>query len=98
MPAGGDFAPEVNNLRLRRDTFVTVRASLVTVIKVPFAIMETFELGRVYLISRRFRKELVEPIPIGIPYVISRALILRVMGAKGKTFAVTRFCGTRTTT
>jgi hypothetical protein len=35
MAAGGDLTPEVNNLRLRRDTFVTVLAILVTVIKVP---------------------------------------------------------------
>jgi hypothetical protein len=35
MAAGGDLAHEVNNLRLRRDTFVAVLAILVTVIKVP---------------------------------------------------------------
>ena len=97
MPAGGDLAPEVNSLRSRRDTFVTVRAILVTVIKVPFAIMETFELGRAYLFSRQFLKELVGPILLCIPYAFSRAPTIRVMEAKRETFVVPRFCGMRTT-
>ncbi len=97
MASGGDLAPEVNNLRLRRDTFVTVLAILVIVITLPFAIKNIFELGRVYLFSRQFLKESVGPILICIPYAFSGALTIRVRKAKRKTFAVPRFCGTRTT-
>jgi hypothetical protein len=46
------------NLTLRRDTIVTVLALLVLAIALPFAIVETFETGRVYLFSRQFIEEL----------------------------------------
>jgi len=46
------------NLTLRRDTIVTVLALLVLAIALPFAIVDTFETGRVYLFSRQFIEEL----------------------------------------
>jgi hypothetical protein len=49
---------EVENLTLRRDTIVTVLALLVIVVALPFAIVDTFETGRVYLFSRQFIEEL----------------------------------------
>jgi hypothetical protein len=54
---GGAF-PEVMNLTLRRDTIVTVLALLVLAIALPFAIVDTFETGRVYLFSKQFIEEL----------------------------------------
>jgi len=54
---GGAF-PEVKNLTLRRDTFVTVLALLVIAIALPFAIVDTIETGRVYVFSRQFLEEL----------------------------------------
>jgi hypothetical protein len=50
--------PDVKNLTLRRDTIVTVLALLVLAIALPFAIVDTFEKGRVYLFSRQFLEEL----------------------------------------
>ena len=49
---------EVENLTLRRDTIVSVLALLVIVVAVPFASVDTFETGRVYLFSRQFIEEL----------------------------------------
>jgi hypothetical protein len=46
------------NLTLRCDTIVTVLALLVLAIALPFAIVDTFETGRVYLFSRQFIEEL----------------------------------------
>ena len=46
------------NLTLRRDTIMTVLALLVLAIALPFAIVDTFETGRVYLFSRQFIEEL----------------------------------------
>jgi hypothetical protein len=45
-------------LTLRRDTLVTALAILVIVIALPFAIVDTFETGRVYVFSRQFLEEL----------------------------------------
>lgn len=50
--------PEANNLRLRRDTIVTVLALLAIAITIPFAILDTFQMGRVYVFSRQFIEEL----------------------------------------
>ena len=50
--------PEAKNLTLRRDTIVTVLAILVIAIALPFAIIDTFETGRVYVFSRQFLEEL----------------------------------------
>ncbi len=52
------MCPEVTNLTLRRDTIVTVLALLVIAIALPFAIVDTFQTGRVYLFSRQFLEEL----------------------------------------
>ncbi len=43
---------EVKNLTLRRDTIVTVLALLVIALAIPFALVDTIEAGRVYVISR----------------------------------------------
>jgi hypothetical protein len=45
-------------LTLRRDTIVTVLAILAIAIALPFAIVDTFEKGRIYLFSRHFLEEL----------------------------------------
>jgi hypothetical protein len=45
-------------LTLRRATIVMVLAILVLAIALPFAIVDTFETGRVYLFSRQFIEEL----------------------------------------
>lgn len=45
-------------MTLRRDTIVTVLALLVIAIALPFAIVDTFETGRVYVFSRQFLEEL----------------------------------------
>jgi hypothetical protein len=50
--------PKVKNLTVRRDTIVTVLAFLVIAIALPFAIVDTIEMGRVYLFSRQFLEEL----------------------------------------
>jgi hypothetical protein len=49
---------EVEKLALRRDTIVTLLAILVIAIALPFAIVDTFEQGRVYIFSRQFLEEL----------------------------------------
>jgi hypothetical protein len=50
--------PEVENLMRRRDTIVTVLVLVVLAIALPFAIVDTFEKGRVYIFSRQFLEEL----------------------------------------
>ena len=45
-------------MNLRRETIVTVLATLVIVAAIPFAILDTVETGRVYLFSRQFLEEL----------------------------------------
>ena len=52
------MCPEVKNLTLRRDTIVTVLVFLAITIALPFAILDTFEKGRVYIFSRQFLEEL----------------------------------------
>jgi hypothetical protein len=42
----------------RRDTIVTVLVLIVLAIALPFAIVDTFEKGRVYIFSRQFLEEL----------------------------------------
>ena len=49
---------EAKNLKLRRDTIVTVLVLLAIAIALPFAIIDTFEKGRVYIFSRQFLEEL----------------------------------------
>jgi len=48
----------VQNLTPRRDTIVTVLALLAIAIALPFAVIDTFEKGRVYVFSRQFLEEL----------------------------------------
>jgi hypothetical protein len=45
-------------VKLRRETIVTVLATLVIVAAIPFAIVDTIETGRVYLFSSQFLEEL----------------------------------------
>ena len=45
-------------MALRRGTIVTLMAILVIAIALPFAIVDTFEQGRVYIFSRQFLEEL----------------------------------------
>jgi hypothetical protein len=45
-------------LKLRPETLVTALALLVIAAALPFAIVDTFETGRVYLFSRQFLEEL----------------------------------------
>jgi hypothetical protein len=45
-------------LTLRRDTIVPVLALLVIAIALPFAIVDTIEMGRVHLFSRQFLEEI----------------------------------------
>ena len=45
-------------MKLRRDTIVPALAFLVIAIAIPFAIVDTFEQGRVYIFSRQFLEEL----------------------------------------
>lgn len=45
-------------MALRRDTLVTLLTLLVIAIAIPFALLETFESGRVYMFSRQFLEEL----------------------------------------
>ncbi len=45
-------------MKLRRDTIVTVLVLLAIAIALPFAIIDTFENGRVYIFSRQFLEEL----------------------------------------
>ncbi len=52
------MCPQVNDLTLRRDTIVTVLVLLAIAIALPFAIIDTFEKGRVYMFSRQFLEEL----------------------------------------
>ena len=52
------MCPEAKNLKLRRDTIVTVLVLLAIAIALPFAIIDTFEKGRVYIFSRQFLEEL----------------------------------------
>jgi hypothetical protein len=49
---------EVKNMRLRRETVVTVLALLVIAAAIPLAIKDTIETGRVYVFSRQFLEEL----------------------------------------
>jgi hypothetical protein len=56
--AQGGVCPEVEDLKLRRDTIVTVLVILVIAIALPFAIMDTIKTGRVYIFSRQFLEEL----------------------------------------
>ena len=52
------MCPEAKNLKLRRDTIVTVLVLLAIAITLPIAIIDTFEKGRVYIFSRQFLEEL----------------------------------------
>ncbi len=52
------MSSEVKTLTLKRDTIVTVLVLLVIVIALPFAIVDTFETGRVYVFSRQFLEEI----------------------------------------
>ncbi len=52
------MCPEVEDLTLRRDTIVTVLVLLAIAIALPFAIVDTFQTGRVYVFSRQFLEEL----------------------------------------
>ena len=45
-------------MTLRRETLVTVLALLVIAIAIPFAIVDTIETGRVYVLSSQFLEEL----------------------------------------
>ncbi|MGB2632596.1 MAG: hypothetical protein WAM58_01555 [Candidatus Acidiferrum sp.] len=45
-------------MKLRRDSIVTVLVLLGIAIALPFAIIDTFEKGRVYVFSKQFLKEL----------------------------------------
>ena len=46
------------NMKLQRETLVTLMVTLVIAATIPFAIKDTFESGRVYLFSRQFLEEL----------------------------------------
>ncbi len=76
--------PEVNNLRKRRDTFVTVLALLVIAIALPFAVMDTIETGRVYLFSRQFLEELPQRFtgPGRLRFIL-QPMIAIVLGIRG---------------
>lgn len=50
--------PEVQKLTLRHDTIVPVLALLVIAIALPFAIVDTIEMGRVHLFSKQFLEEI----------------------------------------
>ncbi len=50
-------------MTLRRDTIVTVLALLAIAIGLPFAIVDTFQTGRVYVFSRQFIEELPQRFP-----------------------------------
>lgn len=46
------------NLKLRRDTIVTVLALVMIAIALPFAVADTIQKGRVYIFSKQFLEEL----------------------------------------
>jgi hypothetical protein len=75
---------EVENLTLRRDTIVTVLALLVIVVALPFAIVDTFETGRVYLFSRQFIEELPQRFtgPGRLRFIL-QPMVAIVLGIRG---------------
>jgi hypothetical protein len=75
---------EVENLTLRRDTIVTVLALLVVVVALPFAIVDTFETGRVYLFSRQFIEELPQRFtgPGRLRFIL-QPMVAIVLGIRG---------------
>jgi hypothetical protein len=76
--------PEVENLTLRRDTIVTVVALLVIVVALPFAIVDTFETGRVYVFSRQFIEELPQRFtgPGRLRFIL-QPMVAIVLGIRG---------------
>jgi hypothetical protein len=80
----GGVCSEVENLTLRRDTIVTVLALLVIVVALPFAIVDTFETGRVYLFSRQFIEELPQRFtgPGRLRFIL-QPMVAIVLGIRG---------------
>jgi hypothetical protein len=76
--------PEAGILTLRRDMIVTVVAISVIVITLPFAIKDTFELGRVYLFSRQFLEELPRRFtgPGRLRFIL-QPIVATVLGIRG---------------
>ena len=75
---------EVEKLALRRDTIVTVLAILVIAIALPFAIVDTFQTGRVYLFSRQFLEELPQRFtgPGRLRFIL-QPMVAIVLGIRG---------------
>ena len=69
---------------LQRDTIVTVLAFLGIVIALPFAILDTIERGRVYVISRQFLEELPQRFtgPERLRFIL-QPMIAIVLGIRG---------------
>jgi hypothetical protein len=58
MTEGRSRAGQVDMVLARRDTMVTALALLVIAMAIPFALVDTIETGRVYVLSRQFLEEL----------------------------------------
>ena len=71
-------------MKLRRDTIVTVLAILVIAIALPFAIVDTFEQGRVYIFSRQFLEEMPQRFtgPGRLRFILQpvTAIVLGILG------------------
>ena len=82
--AQGRVCPELEDLKLRRDTIVTVLAILVIAIALPFAIRDTIETGRVYLFSRQFLEELPQRFtgPGRLRFIL-QPMVAIVLGIRG---------------
>ncbi len=80
----GGVCPEVEDLKLRRDTILTVLAILVIAIALLFAIMDTIETGRVYLFSRQFFEELPQRFtgPGRLRFIL-QPMVAIVLGIRG---------------
>ena len=78
------MSPEVENLTLRSETIVTVLAILVIVIALPFAIVDTFEQGRVYIFSWQFLEELPQRFtgPGRLRFVL-QPMVAIILGIRG---------------
>ncbi len=78
------MCPGVENLTLRRETIVTVLAILVIAIAFPFAIVDTFEQGRVYIFSRQFVEELPQRFtgPGRLRFIL-QPMVAIVLGIRG---------------
>jgi hypothetical protein len=71
-------------VRVRKETIVTALAILVIAVALPFAIVDTFQSGRVYLLSREFLDELPQRFtgPGRLRFIL-QPLVAIILGLRG---------------